>query len=149
MKTPGILFLCVANSARSQMAEGLARSRFGDALRVQSAGSDAAGVNALAVKVLAELGIDISGQTSKTVDTIDPATVDTVVTLCAEEVCPVFLSKARRLHWPLPDPTAGGGTEDEQLARFRRTRDEINARLEAVFGDDGKERAKADQRSAT
>ncbi len=124
------------------MAEGLARARFGDAIRVQSAGSDAAGVNPLAVKVLAEIGIDISGQTSKKVGTIDPATVDTVVTLCAEEVCPVFLSKARHLHWPLPDPTAGGGTEEEQLARFRRTRNEIKARLETSFGEDGKETAR-------
>lgn len=134
MKTPGLLFLCVANSARSQMAEGLARARFGDSVRVQSAGSCAAGVNALAVKALVELGIDISGQTSKTVDTIDPETVDTVVTLCAEEVCPVFLAKAHRLHWPLPDPTAGGGSEEEQLARFRKTRDEIRARLEVFPG---------------
>jgi arsenate reductase len=131
------------------MAEGLARSRFGDAVRVQSAGSNAAGVNPLAVEALAELGIDISGQTSKTVDTIDPATVDTVVTLCAEEICPVFLSKARRLHWPLPDPTAGGGSEEERLARFRRTRDEIKARLETFFGDDGKEKTKAAQRATT
>ena len=131
------------------MAEGLARSRFGDAARVQSAGSCAAGVNPLAVKALAELGIDISGQTSKTVDTIDPATVDTVVTLCAEEVCPVYLSKARRLHWPLPDPTAGGGSEEERLVRFRRTRDEIKARLEMFFGEDGRERVKAAQRTRT
>lgn len=129
MKTPGMLFLCVANSARSQMAEGLARARFGDSVRVQSAGSDAAGVNALAVKALAELGIDISGQTSKKADTIDPETVDTVVTLCAEEVCPVFLANARHIHWPLPDPTAGGGTEEEKLARFREVRDELRRRI--------------------
>jgi arsenate reductase len=129
MKTPGILFLCVANSARSQMAEGLARTRFGDSVRVQSAGSCAAGVNPLAVKALAEIGIDGSGQTSKTVDTIDPATVDMVVTLCVEEVCPVALAGARHIHWPLRDPTAGGGTEEEQLARFRQTRDEIRRRL--------------------
>ncbi len=129
MKTPGLLFLCVANSARSQMAEGLARARFGEAARVQSAGSCAAGVNAFAVKALAELGIDISGQTSKTVGTIDPATVDTVVTLCAEEVCPVFLAKARHIHWPMRDPTAGGGTDEEKLARFREVRDEIRHRL--------------------
>ena len=139
--TSGILFLCVANSARSQMAEGLARARFGDAVRVQSAGSDAAGVNPLAVKVLAELGIDISGQTSKTVGTIDPATVDTVVTLCAEEVCPVYLAKARHLHWPLPDPTAGGGSEEERLARFRQTRDEIRVRIEAFPEGDAKRTA--------
>jgi arsenate reductase len=110
-------------------------------VRVQSAGSCAAGVNALAVKALAELGIDISGQTSKTVGTIDPTTVDTVVTLCAEEVCPVFLAKARRLHWPLPDPTAGGGTDEEQLARFRQTRDEIRTRIETFLGEDGKDTA--------
>ena len=132
MKTPGVLFLCVANSARSQMAEGLARARFGDSVCVQSAGSCAAGVNSLAVKALAELGIDISGQTSKTVDTIDPETVDTVVTLCAEEVCPVFLGKARRIHWPLPDPTAGGGTEDDKLARFRAVRDELRERIASL-----------------
>jgi arsenate reductase len=138
---PGLLFLCVANSARSQMAEGLARALFGESVRVQSAGSDAAGVNPLAVKALAELGIDISGQTSKKVDTIDPATVDTVVTLCAEEVCPVYLAKARRLHWPLPDPTAGGGSEEEQLSRFRQTRDEIRRRLENSLGEYGKDTA--------
>jgi arsenate reductase len=114
------------------LAEGLARARFGDAVRVQSAGSCAAGVNALAVRALAEVGIDISGQTSKTADTIDPATVDTVVTLCAEEVCPVFLAKARRLHWPLPDPTAGGGTEEEKLARFREVRDELQRRIASL-----------------
>ena len=114
------------------MAEGLARARFGNAVRVQSAGSDAAGVNPLAVQALAEIGIDISGQTSKRVDTIDPSSVDTVVTLCAEEVCPIFLSKARRVHWPLPDPTAGSGSEAEQLARFRRTRDELKSRIEAL-----------------
>ena len=135
MKTPGILFLCVANSARSQMAEGLARQRFGEAVRVMSAGSCAAGVNALAVKALAELGIDISDQTSKTVDSIDSAIVDTVVTLCAEEVCPVFLAKARHIHWPMRDPTAGGGTEEEKLARFREVRDEIRRRLPEVLPD--------------
>ena len=112
------------------MAEGLARARLDDSVRVQSAGSCAAGVNPLAVKALAEVGIDISAQTSKTVATIDPSTVDTVITLCAEEVCPVALSGARQVHWPLPDPTAGGGSEEEQLARFRKTRDEIRARLE-------------------
>lgn len=139
--SPGLLFLCVANSARSQMAEGLARVRFTDAVRVQSAGSDAAGVNPLAVRAMAEIGIDISMQTSKKVGTIDPATVDTVVTLCAEEVCPVALFGARHLHWPLPDPTAGGGSEEEQLDRFRRTRDEIRARLETLPPAQGKDTA--------
>jgi arsenate reductase len=122
-----ILFLCVANSARSQMAEGLARARFGDRVRVQSAGSAPSRLNPVAVEVMAEIGIDISGQSSKSVETIDPATVDTVVTLCAEEVCPVFLGQARRLHWPLPDPAAA--PPDARLEKFREVRDEIARRL--------------------
>ena len=125
-----ILFLCVANSARSQMAEGLARARFGERARVQSAGSAPSSVNPLAVRAMAELGIDISGQWSKRVDSIDPATVDTVVTLCADEVCPVFPPRVRRLHWPLPDPAGAEGSEDARLARFRTVRDELAARLE-------------------
>lgn len=125
----GLLFLCVANSARSQMAEGLARARFGVRARVQSAGSAPSSVNPLAVRVMAEAGIDISGQWSKRVDAVDPATVDTVVTLCADEVCPVFPPHVRRLHWPLPDPAGAGGSETERLERFRAVRDEIAARL--------------------
>ena len=122
-----ILFLCVANSARSPLAEGLARARFGDRARLQSAGSTPAGVNPMAVEVLAEIGIDITGQTSKSVDTIDPASVDVVVTLCAEEMCPVFLGRARQLHWPMPDPTAAPPELKRQ--RFREVRDQIAARL--------------------
>ena len=129
---PGLLFLCVANSARSQMAEGLARARFGERARVQSAGSAPASVNPFAVQAMGELGIDISGQWSKRVDSIDPATVDTVVTLCADEVCPVFPSRVRRLHWPLPDPAGASGSDAERLARFRAVRDEIAARLESL-----------------
>jgi arsenate reductase len=129
MRTPGLLFLCVANSARSQMAEGLARGRFGQSVNVQSAGSQPSRVNPLAIRVLAEIGIDIMHHRSKAVTEIDPATVDTVITLCAEEVCPVFLGKARRLHWPLPDPAAVEGTGDERLEAFRRVRDEIARRV--------------------
>lgn len=125
-----ILFLCVANSARSQMAEGLARARFGDRARVQSAGSAPSTVNPAAIDVLAEIGIDITDHTSKSVDTIDPATVDLVVTLCAEEVCPVFLGGARRLHWPLPDPAAAPPALKH--ARFREVRDQIAARLDTL-----------------
>ena len=127
----GILFLCVANSARSQMAEGLARTILGDAAEVQSAGSVPSRVHPLAVQVMAEIGIDISGQASKSVETIDPAGVDTVITLCAEEVCPVFLGKTERLHWPLPDPIAAA-TESERLARFRAVRDELERRIAAL-----------------
>ncbi len=130
MKRPGVLFLCVANSARSQMAEGLARHRFGEGVKVQSAGSLPSRVNPLAIRALAEIGIDISHQQSKSVTEIDPATVDVVVTLCAEEVCPVFLGKAKRLHWPLPDPAAAEGTGEERLARFRDVRDEIRQRMD-------------------
>lgn len=125
----GLLFLCVANSARSQMAEGLARAAFGGGVRVQSAGTKPGVVNPLAITALAEVGIDISDQRSKSVSTIDPSTVDTVVTLCAEEVCPVFLGKARRLHWPLPDPAAASGTDEQRIAAFRTVRDEIQRRL--------------------
>ena len=122
-----ILFLCVANSARSQIAEGLARARFAARTRVQSAGSAPSAVNPMAIEVLAEVGIDISRHTSKSVDTIDPASVDLVVTLCAEEVCPVFLGRARRLHWPLPDPASAPPEQKRQ--RFREVRDQIAARL--------------------
>ncbi len=131
---PGLLFLCVANSARSQMAEGLARARFGGRVRIASAGSSPATVNPFAIAALDEAGIDISGQRSKSVGTIDPGSVDLVVTLCAEEVCPAFLGTARRLHWPLPDPAAGAGSDAEKLDGFRAVRDEIARRLEALDG---------------
>jgi protein-tyrosine-phosphatase/catechol 2,3-dioxygenase-like lactoylglutathione lyase family enzyme len=129
-----ILFLCVANSARSQMAEGLARDLFGGAVRVQSAGSRPSRVNPFAVAAMEELGIDLSSHSSKPVDAIDPASVDLVVTLCAEEVCPVFLSDAARLHWPLQDPDREHEelTDDERLAHFRAARDQIRGRLEVL-----------------
>ena len=107
MKTDDtILFLCVANSARSQMAEGLARKIFGKRNAVQSAGSEPSQVNPYAIEVMRELGVDLSTHHSKSVQTIDPASVGTVITLCAEEVCPVFLGKVRRLHWPIQDPAS-------------------------------------------
>jgi arsenate reductase len=125
----GVLFLCVANSARSHMAEGIARQMAGDRLRVASAGSAPSRVNPLAIRALAEIGIDIAGQRSKAVDEVDPATVDTVITLCAEEVCPVFLGKATRLHWPLPDPAGHAEGEEASLERFRAVRDELRRRI--------------------
>ncbi|MES2642333.1 MAG: arsenate reductase ArsC [Myxococcota bacterium] len=132
MTKPGILFMCVANSARSQMAEGWARALLGDRARIQSAGTRPSRVNPYAIEVMAEVGIDLAGQHSKGVDTIDPATVDTVITLCAEEVCPVFLGAARRLHWPIPDPASDDAslTREEMLERFRTARDELRARVE-------------------
>lgn len=129
---PGLLFLCVANSSRSQMAEGLARARFGDRVRVASAGSSPATVNPLAIAALDEVGIDISGHRSKSAETIDPASVDLVVTLCAEEVCPAFLGNARRLHWPLPDPAGAAGSDAERLDGFRAVRDELAWRLDSL-----------------
>jgi arsenate reductase len=128
-----ILFLCVANSARSQMAEGIARSLAPAGVTVSSAGSNPSRVNPLAIRVLDEIGIDIRGQRSKSVDTISPEGVEAVITLCAEEVCPVFLGKARRVHWGLPDPARAGGTEEEQLQAFRSIRDELRRRLAVVF----------------
>ena len=129
-----ILFLCVANSARSQMAEGLARDLFGDAVRVQSAGSHPSRVNPYAVRALAEQGIDISDQRSKSVDDIDADSVDRVVTLCAEEVCPAFLGRAERLHWPIEDPdrSAEGWSDEQRLDYFRIARDEIRTHLEEL-----------------
>jgi len=133
MTPTSILFLCVANSARSQMAEGLARQLF-PGLRVQSAGSRPSRVNPYAIEVLAEVGIDASGQTSKSVQDIDPATVDMVITLCAEEVCPLFLGKAERLHWPIPDPASDDPTltPEDLRSRFRAGRNEIRRRLEGL-----------------
>jgi arsenate reductase len=130
-----ILFLCVANSARSQMAEGLARHLFGDAARVQSAGSAPSRVHPLAIRALAEEGIDISAQHSKGVDEIDVADLDVAITLCAEEVCPVLPSRARRLHWPMPDPAAASGSDEERLQRFRDVRNQIRTQLISLRRD--------------
>lgn len=126
-----ILFLCVANSARSQMAEGLARAMFGNRAEVASAGSAATAVSSYAIAALRDVGIDISHHRSKSVDEVDAASFDVIVTLCAEEVCPIVPGNVRRLHWPLRDPAALG--TGSILDGFRRTRDEIRARLEA-FG---------------
>ena len=125
-----ILFLCVANSARSQMAEGLARRILGERAAVLSAGSNPAPVNPHAVEAMAEIGIDITGQVSKSVDTIDLSELDLVVTLCAEEVCPVLPGQVRRLHWPIPDPAAEDPGEPQ--VRFRAARDLIQERIEAL-----------------
>lgn len=136
-----ILFMCVANSARSQLAEGLARKVFPDA-EVQSAGSQPGKLNPSAVAVMKEVGIDISKHYSKSTDDLSPgflATLDYVITLCAEEVCPVLVSKAKKLHWPLPDPaTKEPIAEEESLKRFRVARDSISERLRQFKADLGK-----------
>jgi len=129
-----LLFLCVANSARSQMAEGIARSLAPAGVTVSSAGSRPTRVNPLAIRALDELGVDLRDHFSKGVETIPPDGVDVVITLCAEEECPVFLGKARRIHWGLPDPGGAGLTEAQQLQSFRDVRDELLRRLSVVFG---------------
>jgi arsenate reductase len=129
-----ILFLCVANSARSQMAEGIARSLAPQGVTVSSAGSAPASLRPQAIRVLKEIGIDISGHRSKGLDSIDAGSVDAVITLCAEEVCPVFLGKADRVRWGLPDPAGVTGTEETHLDAFRSVRDELLRRLKVLFG---------------
>lgn len=139
MHTPpqGILFLCVANSARSQMAEGLARRLFGDRVPVMSAGSEPSTVNPCAVTVMGELGVDLTTHHSKSAESIDPALVATVITLCAEEVCPVFLGGARRIHWPIPDPASKDPSmsHEELLTRFREARDTLRVKLEGLAAE--------------
>lgn len=127
-----ILFLCVANSSRSQLAEGLARKHFPND-EIQSAGSHPGILNPFATAVMKEIGIDISNQRSKSIDDLPPsfvAGVDFVITLCSEEVCPIMLSEATRLHWPIADPASRSPlAENEMLARFRKARDAIADKL--------------------
>lgn len=137
LKPRGFLFLCVANSARSQLAEGLARSMAPAGTKVWSAGSRPASVRPEAVAVLREIGIDISHHRSKSVSEIPASEVDTVITLCGEEECPLFLGKATRLHWGLPDPAAVRGGESDRLNAFRNTRDELRRRLGELFKHQG------------
>lgn len=129
-----LLFLCVANSARSQMAEALARDLLGPlGIRVASAGSRPTRVNPCAIEALREIGLDTGGQHSKCVDDIDAAGFDLIVTLCAEEVCPVVPGHVQRLHWPIDDPASDDPALDHAalMVRFRRARDAIRARLVA------------------
>ena len=131
----GILFLCVANSARSQLAEGIARSLAPAGFTLWSAGSRPTSVRPEAIAVLKEIGIDISAHRSKLVTEIPAAEVDLVVTLCGEEECPVFLGKATRLHWGLTDPAAVGGPEADRLSAFRAVRDELRKRIAALLSE--------------
>jgi len=122
-----LLFMCVANSARSQMAEGLARKLLASEVEVASAGSKPAKVNPFAVLAMKEIGIDLAGHHSKSFGDIPPSftsRLDYVVTLCAEEVCPAVDSRAKKLHLPLPDP-AGQGPDEVLLGRFRTARNSL------------------------
>jgi arsenate reductase len=127
-----VLILCTGNSARSQMAEGILRQIAGDDFEVASAGVAPSHVRPEAIKVMGELGIDISGQRSKSVDKFLGQEFDFVITVCdnANEQCPVFPGKTKRIHWSFEDPAAVQGDEPARLAVFRRVRDEIKTRLQ-------------------
>ncbi|MHC5066357.1 MAG: arsenate reductase ArsC [Planctomycetota bacterium] len=131
--TEGILFLCVANSARSQMGEALARLHGPANLRIHSAGSQPTRIHPMAVKALADLGVDISAQRSKGIDEVPMHEIDLVITLCADEVCPVLPPGVRAWHWPLPDPAAAEGGDEEVLGSFVAVRDELSRRLRGLF----------------
>ena len=131
-----VLFLCTHNSSRSQMAEGLLRAHGGSRYEVMSAGTQPRGVHPLAVRAMAELGIDISeaaGHHAKSLQTFVGQPMDVVVTVCddAAEECPFFPGARRQEHWSFPDPSAATGTEEERLAAFRVVRDAIAARMDA------------------
>jgi arsenate reductase len=126
-----VLFLCTHNSARSQMAEGLLRHLAGDRFAVYSAGTEATHVRPLAIAAMADLGIDISGQQSKTLERYLGEPFDYVITVCdqANEACPVFPGAKKRLHWSFPDPSRATGSEDAQLRVYREVRDAIARRI--------------------
>ena len=131
---PQIYFLCTGNSCRSQMAEGFARQILPADWRIASAGIETHGLNPLAVKVMAEKGLDISNYQSKLIDPQYLRTCDIVVTLCgdARDRCPVVPATVTKIHWPLLDPAQATGTETERLAVFRQVRDEIAERIQAL-----------------
>jgi arsenate reductase (thioredoxin) len=139
MTTQRILFLCTHNSARSQMAEGLLRHLAGDRFEIMSAGTEATSVRPEAIRAMADLGVDISGQSSKTLERYLGEPFDYVVTVCddANEACPVFPGAENRLHWSFQDPSRAEGSEEKRLEVFRKVRDEIQARIreELLAGD--------------
>ena len=127
-----VLFICTHNSARSQMAEGVLRYLAGDRFEVFSAGTEATQVRPQAIQVMAELGIDISGQSSKTLQRYLNQPFDEVITVCdtAAETCPVFPGATHRRHWSFEDPSQATGSQEAQLAVYRRVRDQIRAQIE-------------------
>jgi arsenate reductase len=132
-KKPAVLILCTGNSCRSHLAEGVLRHAAGDLLDVLSAGSRPAGyVHPLAIEVMREIGVDLSGHTSKHLQEFTTREIETVITVCgnADQACPVFPGQVNRHHWPFDDPAHATGTDEEKKAVFRRVRDEIRA----VFG---------------
>jgi arsenate reductase len=136
-ETIHILFLCTGNSCRSQMAEGWARALGGERVAVESAGIEAHGKNPRAIAVMTEAGLDISGQESTVVDDAMLRRADVVVTVCghADELCPALPPSVRKIHWPLTDPAKTTGTEQEIMAAFRATRDEVEQRVRELLTD--------------
>jgi arsenate reductase len=134
-----VLFLCTGNSCRSQMAEGWLRHYAGDHAEVFSAGTKPAGLNPMAVAVMRESGIDISGQRSKHVDELAKEDFQFVITVCdaAREACPVFPGALYQLHWSFDDPAGATGSEEEKLAVFRRVRNEIAEQVRAFVQREG------------
>jgi arsenate reductase (thioredoxin) len=132
-----VLFLCTHNSARSQMSEGLLRHLAGDRFEAHSAGTEATHIRPLAIRAMDEIGVDISGQESKTLERYLGKPFDYVITVCddANEACPFFPGAKIRLHWSLPDPSAAKGTEEERLAVFRSVRDALRDRVQAELVD--------------
>lgn len=131
----GVLFLCVANSSRSQMAEGLAREMAPEEVEIFSAGSNPTSVNPAAMDVMEEIGIDIDKQHSKSIQEIPQERIGTVITLCADEVCPVFPADVQKRHWPFDDPATVTGTQEDVLAAFRQVRDQIHEVIRKYFSD--------------
>jgi arsenate reductase (thioredoxin) len=136
---PRVLFLCTHNSARSQMAEGLLRHLARDRFEVMNAGTEATHVRPLARRAMAELGVDISGQESKTLERYLGEPFDYVITVCddANEACPFFPGAQSRLHWSFEDPSKAEDSEEERLAVFRSVRDRIRDRVQAELVDGG------------
>ncbi len=132
--TPTLLILCTGNSCRSHLAEGILRQALGPAFQVASAGSKPAGyVHPLAIRAMAEIGIDISAHRSKHLDEFLAQSVETVITVCgnADQACPIFPGQVNRHHWGFDDPAHATGTEEDQMQVFRRVRDEIRRVFQA------------------
>lgn len=145
---PTVLILCTGNSCRSHLAEGILRAAAGDLLDVQSAGSKPAGyVHPIAIQVMKEIGIDISGHHSKHMNDFLGRPVETVITVCgnADQACPIFPGQVNRHHWGFDDPAHAAGSDDEKLAVFRRVRDEIKRAFEA-YASGRRDQAKLAQR---
>jgi arsenate reductase (thioredoxin) len=134
-----VLFLCTHNSARSQMAEGLLRHLAGDRFEAHSAGTEATQVRPLAIRAMDEIGVDISGQESKTLERYLREPFDHVITVCddANEACPFFPGARSRVHWSFEDPSRAEGSEEERMAVFRLVRDRIRDRMQAELVDRG------------